>query len=292
MNRKSLYIIIAGALWGIIALFVNFLKAAGLNSIQCVAARVFFTALIMVIYLFIKDRSQLKIKLRDIWYFIGTGILSIAFFNFCYFEAIEVMGGVAVPALLLYTAPIFVMLLSIVIFKEEITAKKLTALVITFIGLGFVTEAFCGGGAITLRGLLLGLGSGLGYALYSIFGKFLVKKYSAMTITAYTFIIASIGVIPVSGICSDLNLLFSAQGILSAVGLAFFSTVLPFLLYTNGLEGTDAGKASILATVEPFVAAIVGVLVYGESITAGKCIGMILILSAIILLNLKAGKNN
>lgn len=97
----------AGILWGIIAIFISLLKDLGFNSLQCVAIRVFFSALCLVIYL-----SILKIEFKDIIYFLGTGILSIIFFNYCYFEAIEVIGGVAIPALLLYMAPIFVMIMS------------------------------------------------------------------------------------------------------------------------------------------------------------------------------------
>lgn len=69
----------AGILWGIIAIFISLLKDLGFNSLQCVAIRVFFSALCLVIYLSIFDRSKLKIEFKDIIYFLGTGILSIIF---------------------------------------------------------------------------------------------------------------------------------------------------------------------------------------------------------------------
>lgn len=72
----------AGILWGIIAIFISLLKDLGFNSLQCVAIRVFFSALCLVIYLSIFDRSKLKIEFKDIIYFLGTGILSIIFFNY------------------------------------------------------------------------------------------------------------------------------------------------------------------------------------------------------------------
>ena len=97
---SSLYIILAGILWGIISLFVTQLQSAGLSSMQIVSVRVFFSAVIMVLFLLIRDLKRLKIKLRDLPLFFGTGVLSIVFFNFCYFKAIELTGGAAVPALL------------------------------------------------------------------------------------------------------------------------------------------------------------------------------------------------
>ncbi len=287
MAKNSFYIMTAGGLWGIISIFINMLKDIGFNSLQCVAIRAFFTALLLFFYLFLKDNRKLKIKKRDIIFFIGTGVGSIVFFNYCYFQAIEVIGGAAVPALLLYTAPVFVMLLSALFFGEKITGKKIISLILTFIGLGFVTGAFFGKESLTITAILLGLGSGLGYALYSIFGKFVVEKYDAFTITFYTFFIASIAAVPISGIMHSVNLLFCTKGIIAASGLAFFCTVLPFILYTKGLHGIEAGKASILATVEPLVAAIVGGIAYGEKFTISRIIGMFLIMAAVIMLNIK-----
>ena len=286
MIKNSFYIMIAGSLWGLISIFVNILKSIGFNSLQCVAVRAFFTALFLFVYLLCIDRNKLKVKVKDMFFLIGTGIGSIVFFNYCYFQAIEIIGGAAVPALLLYTAPVFVMILSAIFFREKITRKKLVSLIITFVGLGFVTGAFFGGEKLSAVAILFGLGSGFGYALYSIFSKFIIDKYDALTITFYTFLIAALATIPMSGIIRNVNLLFCTKGVIAAVSLAFFSTVLPFMLYTKGLQKVEAGKAAVLATVEPLVAAIVGVVVYAEHFTIEKIIGMMLIVVAVVMLNL------
>lgn len=280
------YIILAASLWGIISIFIKILNGIGFNSMECVAVRAIFTALILLIYLLLTDKSKFSIKLKDLKYFIGTGIFSIVFFNYCYFEAIEIIGGAAMPALLLYTAPIFVMILSAVFFHEKITVKKAIALVMTFIGLGFVTGAFTGAEILSLKAFILGIGAGIGYALYSIFGKLVVNKYDSLTITFYTFIVAAIGALPISGIATHINLLFSMKGIFAILGLAFFCTVLPFFLYTKGLCKIEAGKASILATIEPFVATIIGVILFNEKFTIPKIVGMLLIIAAIAYLNI------
>ncbi len=285
MVKNSLYIMAAGSLWGIISIFINILKDIGFNSLQCVAIRSFFTALFLFTYLLITDRHKLKIKVKDMLFFVGTGIGSIVFFNYCYFQAIEIIGGAAVPALLLYTAPVFVMVLSAVIFREKFTVKKTVSLIVTFIGLGFVTGAFSGSGKLSAAALLFGLGSGLGYALYSIFSKFIIEKYDAMTITFYTFFVAAAAAVPMSGITHNVEMFFCAKGIIAAVGIAFLSTVLPFILYTKGLNNIEAGKASILATVEPLVAAVVGGILYGEKFTMAKIVGMLLIIIAVGILS-------
>lgn len=283
--KNALYIIIAGCLWGIIAIFINILNRLGLTAMECVAVRVGFTTILLFFYLIITAPKALKIQLKDLKYFMGTGLLSIIFFNYCYFEAIRIIGGAAVPALLLYTAPAFVMILSAICFGEKITLKKVVVLFITFIGLGFVTGAFGQTDALSIRAVLLGLGSGLGYALYSIFGKVLVKKYTAMTITFYTFLVATIGAVPMSGIMMHIEVLGDIKALLAGTGLALLSTIVPFVLYTKGLKGIEAGVAAILATIEPFVAAIIGVCLFHETLTLYKIIGMILIILAIIVNN-------
>lgn len=280
---------IAGILWGMISLFINALKAAGLHSMQCVAVRCFFTALLLLLYLLIKDRSLLRIRLRDLKFFVGTGLLSIVFFNFCYFQSIEEIKGSAVPALLLYTAPVFVMLFSFFLFGERLTFLKIFALFLTVMGLILVTGSFSGSEGLPLSGILFGLGSGFGYALYTVFGKFVVQRYSALTITAYTFFVAAAVSVPLSGILPQISLLFDGKNIALAAGLALCCTVLPFLFYTKGLSKMEAGKASVIATAEPFTAAVVGAAAFGETFTLPKAAGMLLILLAILLLNLPHG---
>ena len=258
---------------------------------QIVAIRVSVSALILVAALLITDAKQLKIRPRDIPLFFGTGVCSIVFFNFCYFEAIDLVGGSSLPALLLYTAPIFVMLMSLILFKEKLTKQKIISLFVAVAGLVLVTGAFSGSEHISSKVILLGLGSGFGYALYSIFGKFLIKKYSPVTIIAYTFITASVCVVPFSGIISQIPHIISADGILSSLGISVISTVAPFLLYTKALGKMEAGKAAVLATTEPLVAAAAGLVFFGETMSVPKLAGMILIFAAVIILNCNSQKN-
>ena len=93
MNKEKLknaagpvFVVSAGILWGMIGIFVRRLGGYGLDSMQVVAVRVAFAAILTAVVLLVKDRSLFRIKLKDLWCFIGTGVCSIAFFNFCYFD--------------------------------------------------------------------------------------------------------------------------------------------------------------------------------------------------------------
>jgi drug/metabolite transporter (DMT)-like permease len=130
-----------------------------------------------------KNRKALKIKASDSKYFIGTGIFSIVLFNWCLFHAIQ-ETSISIASILLYTAPAFVTIFSRIFFKESLTPRKVLALVTTFIGCSFVIGILPNtNGSISLYGFILGLGSGLFYALYSIFGKFALEKYDSLTVT-------------------------------------------------------------------------------------------------------------
>ena len=242
------------------------------------------SVVLMFIFFLMRDRSLLKIKLRDIWMFIGTGIFSLTFFSYCYFTSI-VRSGAAVAVVLLYTSPIFVMLMSAVVFKEKITLKKIVALILTFIGCVLVAGLIGTGSRLSMGALLLGLGAGFGYALYSIFAGFAVKKYSSLTVTFYTFLFSGI-TLPIFRNPVALIGSVSLQVIPWIVGTSIICTVLPYLCYTWGLGKMEAGKAAVLVTVEPLVGAIIGILIYHEDANLFKLLGIILIFSAVILLSL------
>ena len=179
------------------------------------------------------------------------------------------------------------MILSVLLFHEEFTRQKGIALVLTMIGLILVTctSSDIEGSTISVKAILYGLGAGLGYAMYSIFSKYLVQRYSAMTITFYTFLMATFATVPISGLMEQVSLLFTVSIFPYAIGLAVICTVMPFAFYTKGLSGIKASQASILATIEPVVAGIVGVVYFGESLSILECLGIALVISSIVILN-------
>ena len=288
MQRKAYpFILLAASLWGCIGLFLKLLTAAGLTSMQSVAVRCSTAAALYFLWLLLTDRAALVIRPRDCIYFVGTGIFSLVFFNWCYFNTIQ-RSSMSVAAVLLYTAPVFVMLMSAVVFQETITPRKLLALALTFFGCILVTGLLpLGSTAISLQTILYGLGSGFGYALYTIFGKFALAKYSSATVSFYTFLFAALGSFPLSGLLQTPQVLMDWRVTVGGFGIGIFCCILPYLFYTEGLRYAEAGKAAILATAEPFVASILGVLLFREILTPFKLLGMASILFAIVLLNRK-----
>jgi len=283
MNIFTLCTIFAGVLWGTISVFLKNLSSSGLSLIQITACRAVFSSFFLFVYFFVKDKNLLKIKLKDIWMFVGTGVVSLTFFSLCYFSTI-LESGASIAVILLYTSPIFILLLSAILFKEKITKIKLFALILTFVGCIFVT-GIGGENHLSAKGLFIGLCAGFGYALYSIFSRFALKKYKPLTVTFYTFVFSSISLLPfciVVEICSS----FSEKSLLFLIGIALVCTVLPYIFYTFGLSGLETGKAAILVTVEPLVGSLIGIFVWKETLDMLKLIGIIMIFIAVILINL------
>ncbi len=287
MNRSkpALAVIAAGVAWGVISLFVRALSAAGLATLQLSLIRMAVSALSFFPLLALRDPGKLRIRLRDLWMFVGTGIVSVVLFNSLYFYT-TVQSQASVAVVLLYTSPAFVMLLSAALFKERITRRKLLCLGMTVLGCALVGGVLGGSTKLTGLVLLAGLGSGFFYALYTIFARVALRRYDSMTVTAYTFLLGALGSLPLGKAGATASTLAVRPILLlSCLGIGVVSTVLPYCLYTWGLQRMDSGRAAILVAVEPLVGAMLGMAAYGEPHDAMKLAGIGLILAAILLLN-------
>lgn len=284
----ALLIILAACFWGSMGIFVRRLTEYGFSSIQIVSVRVTLAALIFCIILLFKDKSGFKIAVKDLPLFLGLGVGSVLFFAYCYFASIRIMS-LSTAAILLYTSPIWIMLMSFFFFKERLTAIKILALILAF--LGCVLVSGISGEGITFAGLMLGLGSGIGYGLYSILGTVALKRYSPFTVTTYAFVFAAVGSWFICKPGDMLSKFTTARSLgflmLFCLLTALITAVIPFLAYTLGLNRMEASKAGILATVEPVVATLIGIVCFSEKLTFLSALGIILILCAIILLNIK-----
>ena len=283
-TKGILLVLLAGASWGVISLFVRHLGAAGIDAKSIAALRSFMAVLMLLVIMPFVSPGALKIRLRDAWCFAGTGIASITFFNALYFNTMQ-RTSVGIAVVLLYTSPIFVTMMSCFFFKEKFKISKLFALLLVTAGCFLVSGVMKEGNAnLPLSVLFMGIGSGFCYALFSIFGRFAQQRgYGSDTITLWSFIFASLtspflldwGVAP--------KVVQSPGLLLCLAGLAAISTILPYFAYTAGLKRLQPSTAAIAATIEPVVGTLVGIIIFGEVLTFSSLAGMCLILVAILL---------
>ncbi len=286
IKRFSVVLVVAAAvMWGIIGVFINSLSDFGFLPVEQAAFRSVFSAPLIFIFLLIFDRSKLKISPKDLPLFISGAVVSIVIFHLSYVTAIK-HGTMGLAAALLYTAPVFVTIISAIIFKEKMTISKISALTLCVFGSVFVSGVF--GGTANPAAVFFGVLSGLTYGLYSIFSKFALKNYSPITFMAYTTLIAAVVFIPFINFKNTISIISDKPLItLFLVFYAICSYLLPFLCYNTALKYIDAGKASIIATLELVVATLAGVIIYSEKMTVYSIVGVILMLVGCIVLNIK-----
>ena len=291
MNKFTFSILGAGFLWGFMGLFTRQLDTFGFTSSDALIVRCGLAAVLFGITLLLTDKKLFRIRLKDLWCFLGVGICSLLFFTYCYFQCIR-LTSLSMAAVLLYTAPSIVMLISLFVFREKLTPAKIFALLLAFAGCCLVSGI--GGGKLNLPGILFGLGSGLGYALYSIFARLALNRgYDSRTVNFYAMLIATIGACILWNGAQPIRLMIAApSAIIWAIATALISCYLPYLLYTYGLTGTETGKAAVMASTEPVVATLVGMFFYQEKLSLLSALGVLLVIAAIAVLNLKAKRKN
>lgn len=286
-------VVLAAVFWGSMGIFVRRLTSLGFTSLQITSARLTLGALVFCAILLVRDPSLFRISRKDIPLFLSIGLLSVLFFTLCYFTAITMMP-LSTAAILLYTSPIWIMLMSVIFFHENLTGRKILALCLAFCGCVLVSGV--SGGGLSTAGLLYGLGAGFGYGLYSIFGTVALRRYAPLTVTSWAFILSAAGS---WFLCQPLEMLAKISAAPSPTGLLLFflltavvTAVVPYLSYTEGLNRMEASKAGILATIEPVVATLIGVILFSEPMTLLSGLGIVMILSAAVLLNLKRHPKN
>ncbi|MBO5221324.1 MAG: EamA family transporter [Clostridia bacterium] len=281
-------VLLSGILWATIGLFNTYFGDLGIVNTDLVTIRLSMGTVLLFAYLLIRNPKALKIKMKDLWIFLGAGLTSIIMFQTCYMIAIRESGSYALAAVLLYTSPVFVMLFSTLFFKDKITPLKVIGAVLTVIGCALASGILQGTGTITATVLIAGLLSGIGYAMYSIFARVALNRgYNAITVTAWSFLSALIPLL----VIADYGTIY--QGIASAgwsgVGmwllLGIVTEALPYALYTEGLTGMDTSKAAVTVAIEPIVAILIGVAC-GQTMHWTAWIGTVTVIVSILLLNL------
>lgn len=284
--KGYIMIAIAGSLWGTVGLFGKIFFAYGFDPKLVVFCRLFVGFLIMFIFIYIKDKKLLKFDKRGLKYTALIGFFSQALFNLLYFETIK-RTTIATAVILLYTAPIFLIIMGRIFYKELLTPIKISALVLCITGC-FLTVT--GGSLETLNinslGVLMGIGAGFTYALVTIISKAIIYDYHPLTIILYSFLFGWIFLVPFSHPMNLLYVNYNLPIIASIVGLGLIPTVLSYIFYITGLSyGVEASKAGIICSLEIVVSVIISYLFFKEVILGVKLLGILMALGSILVIN-------
>lgn len=281
--------VVAGIMFGSSGVFVRKLSGFGMDNPTVLFTRTAFAALCMLLFLLIFDRKLLKLKVRDIPLFLGTGLLGMLGLNLCYNEAINRLS-LSLAAVLLSTAPVFVIILAAIFFKERITKKKVGCMLLAIVGCTLASGLMeqTNGMTVSPAGIGLGVCAAVFYALYSIFSRKATDRgYHTYTVIFYSVLIISIVLLPFADF-EKIGQFISevpAGNTMFLFAHALCTSVLPYIFITLALLHTEAGKVSILASGgEPIAAVVFGLLFYDEIPSWLMLAGLVITITALTLL--------
>ncbi len=232
-------------------------------------------------------RGQTKVKMQDLPLLALFAFLGISLFYITYQYAVK-LGGAAFAAVLLYTAPAWVVAFSFLVHREKLTPIKFGAVVLVMSGVYLISRTGNAGSSTNVVGpmaLISGLLSGFCYSLYYTLGKYFSRRYSSSNLFLYVLPMGALGIFPFVTFVDKSPLAWAALA-----GVAVVSTYFANYCYYNGLKYLEAGRASIVATIEPVVAAAAAYLFLGEYFTHLGYLGAALIFLAVIATILEKSK--
>ena len=288
-------VMLAGILFGTIPVFTTPLALSGVNAeVQVTWRFVIGTPILLLFTLLVQPRGLKDVLFRNLRGFLVTGGILLGLF-LTYVGSLSLGTPAATAVLLLYSQPVFTVLLSRIL-KERITRTRLAALVLGVSGVLVVVNPLN-----IVQGLGLGdalaLTSGFLYALYIVTSRQVVrdKKLHPLIMTSFSFVGALAFLLPISLLVQGLYpssdvfagiTSFNSYQIELLLGLIVIGTVIPYLALNLGLMKMEASEAGMTLMVEPVAASALGYLVLGQGLGSGQVGGACLIIASIVLLNL------
>ena len=294
-NKGYIMVLIAGMLWGTIGFFATLLSQLGMEAGPVAFFRVLSATIVLAIILLVKGKgtSLFAISKKGLFSCMLVGFISQALYNVCYMHAIE-QGGMATAAVFLYTSPIYVAILSRILFKEPLTSNKIMAIVINIIGcIITVTGGDFSTMKVSLFGLVMGILAGFTYALLPILSRTGADKEDPYTAAfygqAFGALLLFFLIRPYNGVGAE----FNVQMLLVLIGFGIVPSAMGYIVYYTGISKvTETSRIPVLASVETVVAAIVGLIAFGQSLNLMKILGIILVLLSIAVMNKKQKAGN
>lgn len=210
--------------------------------------------------------------------------IGIAAYQICFFAGVA-RTGVAIGTIVgIGTAPVWSGALDWLVVGDRPDRRWLAATALAILG---STLLIAGGSSISVDpfGVLLAMGAGLSYAIYTLASKQLLYDYAPDGVMAAVFGLGAVFLLPVLFV-ADASWLAETRGMLVALHLSLLTVGLSYALWGRGLIRVSASTAVTLSLAEPLTAATLGVLVVGERLPLVALLGIAFLVSGLALLSL------
>lgn len=256
----------------------------GANVTTFLAYRFLLAAIILWLYLLVKRtplpnwRSGLTLLLMG-----GVGYTAM---SFCYGSAVS--GGRLSPAfaaLLLYTYPAVVTLLTWWFDGVALGRRQAAALLTTTVGVALVLVAPGGDAVFTMIGALLAIAAALIYSVYTYLAGKVAVQTPPIVVTTYVSTAAAAVFLGYGAMTQSL-VPTAMPGWLAIAGTALLATVVAVLCYFAGIERLGAAKASLVSTLEPVGTAVLSAVLFGDHMAGWQIAGGMLVLGGVAYLSI------
>ncbi|MBS7632483.1 EamA family transporter [Candidatus Bathyarchaeota archaeon] len=277
-------IVAASVVWGTMGIFGKLAFNYAISPATLIALRLLTSSLTLVVLTFFFRREHFLVHRRDLPLLLVLGVFGTALQRLTYFYAIE-LTTVTMAAVLFYTYPIFVTLCASLLFKEKITLTTVLAIVSAFIGVALVVKAYAYSSMSTnVLGIAAGLLSSIFFVAFFFIAKNFRNKYSSWTLILYGDTIGAAMLSPIIASSVSEIAVFPLQLWLLVLVIAWFPSLVGYLLYSHALKHVKSSKGSILSVAEPLSAAMFSVAVFGETFEPLQLLGAALALTGVVLL--------
>lgn len=282
-------------MFGSSGIFVRTLTQNGIDQTTLLFLRFSIAVVPILIAILLTDKELFRIELSDIPLFLVCSICIVGL-NLCYNQSMNTVP-LSLAAVLLSTAPIFVLIFAYALFREKITSRKIICIILAILGCILMTGVMEYDMAqIPLFGILSGIGAALFWAVYLMASKKSIENGKhTFTILFYCVIFITLALLPFTSF-TQISAFITPHPTSSIIFLIIHSTfsfALPYILSTVSLNYIDSGVSSIfLSGAEPLAALIFGILIYSEIPTILMLCGFILTVIAMIMLSRADAEKN
>lgn len=286
-----LMVLLTGTLWGTIGLFSTILNNLGMESFAVAFYRLLSASLLLIPVMIWQGKGfgLFRVSRKGLMSSLLVGLIAQALYNLCYMNAIE-QGGMATASVLLYTAPIFVAIVSRIFFREQLTRNVIIAIFINIFGCVLtVTGGNFSEVSLSPFGIIMGVLAGFTYGMLPVFSRLGADKENPYTSAFYgqafgaffLFFLVRPWRPEVTGI-------ENYKILLALIGFGIVPSALAYIIYYGGISKIkETSIIPILASVETVAASIIGLIVFQQTLGLVKVIGIALVFCSIIIMNIR-----
>ncbi|MCC5911073.1 MAG: EamA family transporter [Clostridiaceae bacterium] len=275
-----IFVLLAGVLWGTTGTAQTFAPEGAL-PVTVGAIRMAVGGVTLLLFATIQGKLNLK---NWPWKTTVIAAGSIAAFQPLFFSAVAITGVAVGTVVAIGSSPVLAGILEGVFWRKIPEKKWWVSTLLAIIGCVLLFSSNNQEITISPIGIVMALGAGLGFAIYTLFSKQLLQNHATEAVTAVVFTLSGLFLAPLL-IIYDTSWLLEFRGIAVALHLGVIATAAAYLLFVQGLIGVSASTALTLILAEPLTAAILGVFIVGEELTLLAWFGVALLLLGLGLLS-------